>query len=87
MTDRDAWHFGGRYYGLTWAGSLDAETTDAELDDLAPAPERGCVARVVFTDNASREPMFVQHAPHGLPLALVEQFIHSARNGQPTTSG
>jgi hypothetical protein len=87
MTDREAWHFAGRYYGLTWTGSLDAQTTDVELDDLGPAPERGCVGRIVFPDDAGTEPTFIQYAADGLPLALVEKFIKAARDGQPLAGG
>lgn len=81
----DEWHFGGRYYGVTWAGSPDS--MDAELDDLAPAPERGTVARVASPDDRAIEPTFVQYEREPLPQALVEKFVQEARRGQPSAQG
>lgn len=75
---RDDWEFGGRYYLTTMFSDLDRDGMALEVEDVAPAPGRGQVLEIFFSDQTG-DMMFTAMTTEPLPLRLIEHVVAEAR--------
>lgn len=75
-SERERWHIGDRYYGVTVASTPDS--SDLELDDLGPGPGRGTVAIASMPDD-SKDINVMVYSDGALPIEVFEQFVAEAR--------